>query len=312
MVFDIGPAGQSKIKDIYRNKISGLSIKKNIFYAGAVVWFFVLLIVLLYLFFPYQKLFGIAFQNLFVGSKMLVSIENAKMKPDGGIVSKVVFGHEAMQGKPLFEIEKLRINWNLFLLLKGTLNITFDASAYSGTMKANIENIPIMTNSLPLLKMSLANVNLDAYPEYRLPWFRSISGTLNGWIKEELSFYAPEKKKGNFSINVKNGEIKEISIRDFPRLTIPYDEIVIEGEINGERINLNKIAINSPGNSIKGTGTINMNDYEKKVDLKLYYEALTKNAPLAGKGTITITGKQWPPEVIITPEVPVKTEERAP
>ncbi|MCX5805949.1 MAG: type II secretion system protein GspN [Proteobacteria bacterium] len=311
MAFDIGRI-KLKIKDIYRNKISGLSIKKNLFYAGAGVWFFVLLIVLLNLFFPYQKLFGIAFQNLFVGSKMLVSIEDAKMKPGGGIVSKVVFGHEAMQGKPLFEVEKLRINWNLFLLLKGILNITSDASVYSGTMKANIENIPIMANSLPLLKMSLANVNLAAYPENRLPWFRSISGTLNGWIKEELSFYAPEKKKGNFSINVKNGEIKEISVRDFPRLTIPYDEIVIEGEINGERINLNKIAINSPGNSIKGIGTINMNDYEKKVDLKLYYEALNKNAPLAGKGTITITGKQWPPEVIITPEVPVKTSERAP
>jgi hypothetical protein len=30
---------------------------------------------------------------------------------------------------------------------------------------------------------------------------------------------------------MKDGEIKELLIRDFPRLTMPYKEIVIEGKI---------------------------------------------------------------------------------
>jgi len=311
MAFDIGHV-KLKIGDICKNKIAGMDMKKCLLCTGAVVWFFLLLIVLMYFFFPYQKLFIIAFQNLFCGSKMTVYIEGAKIKSGGGMISKIVLGHEALKGNPLFEIERIKVNWNPFALVKGTLNMSSDASAYSGTIKVNIEGIPVIINSIPLLKISLANVNLAGYPEGRLPWFKGMSGTLNGWIKNETPLYAPEKQKGSFSINMKDGEINEISIRDFPRLTIPYKDIIVEGKIEGEKVNLSKIAISSPGNIIRGSGTIDANEYEQKVDLKFYYEALVKNAPLAGKGTITITGKQWSPDVVIAPEVPEKPAEGMP
>ncbi|MBA4391621.1 MAG: type II secretion system protein GspN [Syntrophus sp. (in: bacteria)] len=310
MTLDIGYL-KLKIGDIYKKKIAGLDMKKYLLYAGAVVWFFLLLIVLMYFFFPYQKLFRIALQNLFCGNKMTVSIEGAKIKHGGGIVSKIVFGHEALKEKPLFEIEKIKVRWNPFSLVKGTLNISSDASMYRGTMKVNIDRIPVIINSVPLLKINFANVDLAGHPEDTLPWFKGMSGTLNGWIKNESPLYTLDKQKGSFSINMKDGEIKEILIRDFPRLTIPYKEIVIEGKIEGERINLSRIVINSPGNTIRGSGIIDANQYEQKVDFKLYYEALVKNAPLAGKGTITITGKQWSPDIIMTPEVPEKPAEAA-
>jgi type II secretion system protein N len=301
-----------KIEDTCKNIIAGMSMKKYLLCAGTVVWFFLLLIALLYFFFPYQKIFTIALQNSFCGSKMTVDIEDAKIRHSGGIVSKIVFGHEALKGKSLFEIEKIKISWNPFSLVRGALNMSSNASAYSGTLKVDIERIPVIMNSLPLLKINLANINLAMYPEGVLPWLKGMSGTLNGWIKNESPLNAPEKQKGSFSISMKDGEIKELLIRDFPRLTMPYKEIVIEGKIEGERVNLSKITINSLGNMIRGSGTINVNEYEQKVDLKFYYEALVKNAPLAGRGAITITGKQWSPNIVITPEVSEKPAEGVP
>jgi len=278
--------------------------KQYLLYAGAVVWFFILLVVVLYLFFPHQKFVKIAFQNFLCGNKMMVSIEGAKIRPVGAVASKIVFGHEGLQGKPLFEIEKIKISWNPFSLVKGVLSISSDASAYTGKMKLNIEGIPVIVNSLPNMKINLSNIDLAKYPENRLPWFKGVSGTLNGWVKKDMPLHAPEKQKGSFSINMRNGEIMEIAIKNLPRLTIPYKDIAIEGKIDGERINLSKIAINSPGNTINGSGTIEANEFEQKINLKFNYEATTKNAPLAGKGTITISGSQWSSDIVITPEVP--------
>ncbi|MCX5809917.1 MAG: type II secretion system protein GspN [Proteobacteria bacterium] len=280
--------------------------KQYLLYAGAVVWFFILLVVVLYLFFPHQKFVKIAFQNFLCGNKMMASIEGAKIRPVGAVASKIVFGHEGLQGKPLFEIEKIKISWNPFSLVKGVLSISSDASAYTGKMKVNIEGIPVIINSLPNMKINLSNINLAKYPENRLPWFKGVSGTLNGWVKKDMPLYAPERQKGSFSINMRNGEIMEIAIKNLPRLTIPYKDITIEGRIDGERINLTKIVINSSGNSINGNGIIEANEFEQKVNLKFNYEATTKNAPLAGKGTITISGNQWSPDIVITPEVPEK------
>jgi len=278
--------------------------KQYLLYAGAVAWFFILLVVVLYLFFPHQKFVKIAFQNFLCGNKMMASIEGAKIRPVGAVASKIVFGHEELQGKPLFEIEKIKISWNPFSLVKGVLSISSDASAYTGKMKVNIEGIPVIINSLPNMKINLSNIDLAKYPENRLPWFKGVSGTLNGWVKKDMPLNAPERQKGSFSINMRNGEIIEIALKDLPRLTVPYKDITIEGKIDGERINLSKIAINSPGNIINGSGTIEANEFEQKINLKFNYEATTKNAPLAGKGTITISGSQWSSDIVITPEVP--------
>ena len=105
--------------------------KQYLLYAGAVVWFFILLVVVLYLFVPHQKFVKIAFQNFLCGNKMMASIEGAKIRPVGAVASKIVFGNEGLEGKPLFEIENIKISWNPFSLVKGVLSISSDASAYT-------------------------------------------------------------------------------------------------------------------------------------------------------------------------------------
>jgi len=295
----------------FRELLSKIN-RQHLLYAGSAVWFFILLFVVLYLFFPHEKFVKIAFQNFLCGNRMIASIEGAKIRPVGAVASKIVFGHDELQGKPLFEIEKIKISWNPFSLVKGVLGISSDASAYTGKMKVNIEGIPVIINSLPNLKITLANIDLAKYPENRLPWFKGVSGILNGWVKKDMPLYAPERQKGSFSINMRNGEIMEIAIKNLPRLTVPYKDITIEGKIDGERINLTKIVINSSGNSINGNGIIEANEFEQKIDLKFNYEATTKNAPLAGKGTIIISGNQWSPDIIITPEVPEKPSAAVP
>jgi type II secretion system protein N len=274
--------------------------KKYLVYGGMVLWFFIVLVVLVYLFFPYQKLARVAFQNFMGGSKMAVSLEDVRVRPFGARAAKVVFGHEALKGKPIFELEGVKISWNPVSLAKGVLTLCSDASAYGGSLNVTIDGIPVILNSNPGLKIAFSNINLAKYPENHVPWFKGISGTLNGWIKQDIVPSAPEKQKGRFSLVLKDGEIKEITTRSYPRLTLPYKSIEVEGRIDGDRITLTKIALNSMGNAVKGTGVIDTNEFDQKVDIKLTYEALAKTAPLAGKGTITVVGNQWSPDIVFT------------
>lgn len=282
--------------------------KRTFFYAGVVIWFFLTTTLILYNFFPYQKLIKVTFQSLLCGSKMVVSIEGAKIRSTGARVSKMVFGHEALKDKPLFEIEKVNIFFNPLSIAGGVLSLRSNASAYGGSLKLNIDGIPAFRNSIPSMKIDFTKVNFSQYPENRLPWFKGISGVMNGWVKKEMPPLTPEKQKGSFAVNIQNGEIKEIQVKNAPKFSLPYKDITIEGKIDGDTIRLSKISINSMGNIINGTGSIETNDFEQKIDLKLTYEATSKGAPLSGKGMITVSGNQWLTDINVIPASQDKTD----
>jgi hypothetical protein len=284
--------------------------KKILFYAGTVAWLFLLTALIVYTFFPYQKLIRIAFQGFLSGSKMVVSIEGAKIKATGAQASKIVFGHEALKDQPLFEIEKANIFLEPFSIVKGVLSVHSNASAYGGKLTMNVDNIPFIRNTAPSIKIDFTKIDLSKYPESRLPWFKGISGQMSGWVKKEMPLMAPEKQKGTFAVNILNGDIKELYLKNAPRLSMPFKEIAVEGRIDGDTIRLNKIFIKSIGDEISGSGTIESNDLEQKIDLKLSYEATSKGAPLPGKGVVTVSGNQWSTEINITPASQDKTDEK--
>ena len=255
---------------------------------------------IVYNWFPYEKLIRIAFQGFLSGSRMAVSIEGAKISAFGVSASKIVFGHEALKDRPLFEIEKVNMVLDPFSMIKGVLSVHSDALAYGGTATMNVYGIPFIRNTAPGIRIDFSNIDLSKYPENRLPWFKGISGRMNGWVKKEMPLMAPEKQRGSFSVNIKNGDIKELVLKGAPRLSLPFKEIAVEGRIEGDAIRLTKIFINSIGDQIIGSGVIESNDFEQRIDLRLGYEATSKGAPLSGRGTITVSGNQWATDVSVT------------
>jgi hypothetical protein len=285
-----------------------INSKKILFYTGMVIWLFLITAIIVYNFFPYKELIRIAFQGFLSGSKMVVSIEGAKIKATGAQASRIVFGHEAIKDQPLFEIEKVNIFLAPLSIVKGVLSVHSDALAYGGKVTMNVDNLPFIRNTAPSIKIDFVKIDLSKYPENRLPWFKGISGQMSGWVKKEMPLLAPEKQKGSFAVNIQNGDIKELYLKNSPRLSLPFKEITVEGRIDGDTIRLTRVFINSIGDQISGSGVIESNDFEQKIDLKLTYEATSKGAPLAGKGMITVTGNQWATDVSIVPASQDKAE----
>ena len=85
-----------------------------------------------------------------------------------------------------------------------------------------------------------------------------------------------------------------------PRLIIPYKRIVVEGKMDGPRIDVTSIILTSDAVSIRGNGTVETTDTGQNVDIKASYEVLSRNFPLKGKGVIAISGNQASPTMTIT------------
>jgi len=274
-----------------------------IFSGIAAAWFFLIVAIILYAFFPYQKMMRIVFQNFLGGNRIIVAIEGARAGAFGAKASKITFGHEIIQGKPLFEIENAQLRWSFLPVFKGVIGINSTASVYDGKMKLDIANIPFLANSIPVITVTMKGVLLSKYPEGRFPWFKGLSGTMNGWIKKEMPLYATEKQKGSLSFSLDNGEIKELAPRNYPKLTLPYKKIIVDGKINGDRIIFDNLFLEgTKGDVIKGKGYLDTNEFEPKIDLTLVYESKAEGSPLPGKGKIHINGSNWMLDVGITPD----------
>jgi type II secretion system protein N len=275
---------------------------KTLCWAGAAGWFLVLLILALYLFFPYGKVFKIAFQNIVTANNMTVSFVDARLGFMKAEASKLVVGHDSFAGRPIFELEKVRFSCNPVSVFKGTLDLFSDASVYGGTLSFSIKDIPVVANTTPREIITLTGIDLSRYPEGRLKWFKGMSGILSGRITKDLAVLAQEQQKGNFSFSIRNGEIKEIAARDFPKFIVPFKEISVGGKIRGESISIEKVEITSPDITVKGSGVVEGSDLERRINMKLAYETTSKAALLTGRGIISITGNLWSPDIVVTPE----------
>lgn len=271
------------------------------FYACVLGWAVFVAALTVYLFFPYQKALRLALQNVLGSGRIAVSMEGVTTKLMGIGASRVYLKPDGARGQTVpFELSNIDIFWNPLSLLTGKLTIHSKASLYGGVLKCVLRGSPMMgPSSNPNVSLTLEHVNLGGCPEGVLPWFKGMTGILDGVIKKETPPGRPDKQVGSFRLNLKSGQVKDLQIANMPRLIIPYQEIAIEGKIDGPRINIAKLALMSDFVSLTGSGFVESGEAEQTINMKLSYEGRSAAFPLRGKGTINITGSQSAPIVSV-------------
>jgi type II secretion system protein N len=274
-----------------------------VLYGAAFLWFLLLTLALLFLFFPYQRVFQFVFQNVVGGSEMTVSVIGARTGLMRIEASELRFGHSAMAGSPIAELEKARLRSGIASVLRGAVDVSAEAQAYGGKVNLEVGNIPVIDNNGdPTFSVAFSDINLSKYPTGRFPWFKDLKGTLSGRIKKDTSLFAKERQKGKFNLLIRDGEIGQMVVKNFAKLTVPFKTISAEGTIDGSRIDVTKILVDSDGIVLKGSGFIEGGGPGRSVDLKLSYEGVSKSSPLKGKGTIIVSGDLLSPEITLNQE----------
>ena len=271
--------------------------KRNVvfFYLGAVVWAAVVMAFVVYLFFPYQKALGIALQTV-AGGRAAVSMEGVASKMMGIKASKILF--RSWQGQTAsFELSDVDISWNPLSLLGGKGTIRSKAVLYGGTLQCTMQGIRFLGPSDPVISLKLDHVNLARCPEGAFPWFKGMSGRLDGMIEEKMPVGRPDKETGSFKLTVADGEIKGLQIKNMPQLVVPYKNIVVEGKIDGQKRNISKFTLNSDVVTISGVGALQKGETDDAIDMRLSYRALSKSFPLQGSGALIVSGTQTAPVV---------------
>jgi len=285
--------------------------KKALFYIGAVLWGLVVMIALVLIFFPYQKVLKIAAHNVLGANNMIVSVQGAHFGFGGFRASKILVGHPAVEGKPVIELRGIDVTWSPLSLLTGKLTVFSKATAYDGTVECVIDGIPVLFAANPDLRIRFNNVNLAKYPEGTLPWLNGLSGSMSGWIRKEVSLARSERQKGSFRITMTAGEMKELHVKNLERFILPYKEIVAEGKMSGSTIQIDRIRVDGEGIQLKGSGTIEKTGSDKKINLKLLCENPSASGPLPNGSVITVTGSHWSPTISVSTDAPQQVDKQA-
>jgi type II secretion system protein N len=267
------------------------------------IWIVVLMYGVILISFPYEKALRLIFQSIVTRQMMRTDFGGVKPRMMGIEVSKIIVSHEINQGGPILELQKVRLCWHPFALLRGGLDLSSEAHAYGGSVKVEIRDIPFMSGKHPKLLVAFSDISLSEYPGNRFPWFRSLKGILGGLIRKDISEFAPEERRGDYSLRIINGEISQIRLENAPKLTLPFKEMFVGGTIQGSRITVDKFQMNGMGVSISGSGTIRTLNGEQDLDLKFIYRGTAASGPLQGKGTLSVTGDLWYPDIVISPEM---------
>jgi hypothetical protein len=228
-------------------------------------------------------------------------VEDVKRRALGIEATKLLirFDGGGTQTAPL-EISNINVSWNPVALLTGKLMIDSEASLYGGSIHSAVNGIAFIGSSGPDILLTLKGVDMSKCPDGLFPWVKGVTGTLDGVVKKEIGFASPGKQGGTFRFAIRNGEIRDLQVKNLPRLIIPYREIVLEGKTDGVRIDVTKILLTSDVISLRGSGIVDPADMQQSLDISLSYEVFAKNYPLKGKGTISVRGNQAAPTVTIS------------
>jgi type II secretion system protein N len=275
--------------------------KKFLFFSGALVWGVFVAVLIIYLFFPYQRALKIALRDIAGGGKTAIAMEGVSVRTMEITASKLSL---RPMGNPSqttpFELSNVDINWSPFSLLRGTLAFNSRASLYDGTLHASVGSIPLAGSGNPNVLLRLEHVNMAKCPDGVFPFLKGVTGTLDGWIRKDAPSAKPDRQTGSFRFDLKLGEVKDLQIKDMPRFVIPYKRIAIQGRMDGPRVDLSTIALVSDVIMLLGKGSIETTDQGQNIDVRLSYEALSKSFPLKGKGTILISGNQAAPSITVS------------
>jgi type II secretion system protein N len=275
-------------------------MKQGLAYAGIILWGTAVMLSTVLVFFPYQKALKIVSQNLLGSSRIIVAVDGPRFGFASAQVSRIVVGHVAVEGRPLFELRKIDARWDPLSLLTGKLTILCRAHAYDGLVECSIDRISLLSKTSPYVRIKFENVNLAKYPEGTLPWFKGMSGSMSGWIREEVPFERSGKQKGAFRIVMSAGEIKDVQVKGLQNFILPYKEVLAEGRIAGSKIYLDNILVDGENITLKGNGAIERGGDGQRVNLTLACENTSKTPLLADGSVITVTGDQWHPTITIS------------
>ncbi len=279
--------------------------KKVLFVSGVVLWGVFVAALVVYFLFPYEKAIKIALQNVVGTGRTAVAVEGWTKKTMGIGASRVLLRPIGATGQTApFELTDVDISWNPLSLITGKLAIKSKARVYDGILRCSIDGIPFTGPANPNIVLWLEHINLGKCPEGTLPWFKGISGSLDGMVRKETPLSRPDKQTGSFRFNLNGGEVRDLQAKNMPRLVIPYKRILLEGKIDGPKIDVTNIILTSDAISIKGSGTVETTDTGQNIDIKASYEVLSKAFPLKGKGVITISGNQASPNIAISGNPP--------
>jgi hypothetical protein len=228
-------------------------------------------------------------------------MEGVTMKLMGIKASRILFRPDASTGQTApIELSKVDIFWNPLSLVKGKVTIYSKAALYEGTLRCTVEGIRFIGPTDPNIFLRLDHVNIGKCPEGALPWLKGMSGTLDGVIRKETPIGRPDKETGVFRLKIRDGEIRDVQVKNMPRLIIPYKEIAVEGKIDGPRLNISRFALNSEVIALSGAGVVQSGESDRGIDMKLSFQVLSRSFPLQGKGIITVTGSQAAPVVAVS------------
>ncbi len=281
--------------------------RKYLLYIGAVVWAIAVTGAVLFAFFPYQKAFKLVFQDIAVSGRARISFVGAGTGFGKASASKIMVAHEGVEGKPFYEMEKVELVWNPLTLLKGSIRVSSHAFAYGGKVNIDVAGLPVFGNGTPVLNIRFAGVDLAKYPENTLPWFKVIRGAMNGMITKDVRFVDRGMEKGTFTLRIKDGELRGIAFKEDPKASLPFKEVLIEGRIKGGRWEAENVSIKGNAYVIRGAGVIQDAGDGAEINARLSYESSSQDGILAGKGTITISGNLWAPEISMAKEAGPRT-----
>jgi hypothetical protein len=212
--------------------------------AAGCAWGLIVMMLIVYFFFPYQQATRMALQSVVAGGRAAVSMEGVTMRIMGINASKILFRPDSASGQTApFELTGIRILWNPLSLARGTLTIYSKARVYGGKLNCTIADIPIMSRSNPNVTVKLERVDISRCPDGVLPWFKGMTGTLEGVIRKRVPVNKPETQVGSFRFVMRNGEVRDLQVKNMPRLIIPYREIVVEGKMAGQKIDVTKLSL---------------------------------------------------------------------
>jgi type II secretion system protein N len=264
---------------------------------GILLWGFIVFAFVVYLFFPYQRVFKIALQNILGAGRTTVAMEGVSTRVFGIKASRLRVQPESFTGQKPFELSNIDITWSPLSVLVGALSVKSTASLYDGTLDAVMDKIRYLGPSNPTMTLAFKNVNMAKVPEGIIPWIKGTTGMLDGTITKHPSTTFPDKQVGSFKFLVKGGEIRELQMKGMPRLIIPSKELSVEGRIDGSRIDLRAIDLKSEVILLKGSGVV---DAMGGLDIRLSYRALSQMLPFKGQGVIQINGSQSAPIVTVS------------
>jgi type II secretion system protein N len=283
--------------------------RKYIIIGCAIIWALLIVWAAAFLIFPYDKALKVVFEDFAGGSSTKLSFVNARKGFAYGAASKIIVGHESIEGKPFYELERVVLRWNPLSILAGVADMSVHASLYGGKIDFKVTDFPVIFGKIPKLSVDFSKVNLGTYPEDTVPWFQNMSGVMTGTIRKEVRLLAGEQEKGTFNFKITDGEIKEIPLEDGTELSLPFKEIALEGKIKGGKWEIEKILIVGKNVTMRGSGLVVDRGAERVLDIKLSYDASgqDKDSPLAGKGTIAVTGSVWSPGIVTAKEAGAKS-----